>query len=90
MKSNVNLTVIQFHRLYTSSVLRKVRTTAVILLLNLLSYSALLAQDITVRGKVTGEAGVAISNVSVVVKGTNKGTTTGVDGTFSIVAAKRE
>jgi TonB-dependent starch-binding outer membrane protein SusC len=88
MKSNVNLTVIQFHRFCKSSMLRKARTAAVILLVNLFSYSALLAQDITVRGKVTNEAGVAISNASVVVKSTNKGTTTGADGTFSIVAAK--
>src|SRR4026207_770683 len=88
MKSNVNPIVIQFHRLCESSLLKKARAMAVILLLNLLSHSALLAQDITVRGKVTDDAGVAISNASVVVKGTAIGTTTGTDGAFTIVAPR--
>ena len=42
------------------------------------------AQDRTVTGKVTDDKGNPISNVSVVVKGTNKGTTTDSDGIYSI------
>ncbi|MCZ2222269.1 MAG: TonB-dependent receptor [Chitinophagales bacterium] len=38
----------------------------------------------TVTGKVTDEAGAAIANASVVVKGTTIGTTTANDGTFSL------
>jgi TonB-linked SusC/RagA family outer membrane protein len=38
----------------------------------------------TVTGKVTDAAGKPLSNVSVVVKGTKLGTTTGSDGTYSI------
>jgi TonB-linked SusC/RagA family outer membrane protein len=40
--------------------------------------------DVTVRGKVTGEGGVALAGVSIVVKGTNIGTTTNNDGNFSL------
>lgn len=37
-----------------------------------------------VTGKVTGDAGVALQGVSVQVKGTNRGATTGEQGTYSI------
>jgi TonB-linked SusC/RagA family outer membrane protein len=40
----------------------------------------------TVTGKVTNEKGEGLSNVSVLVKGTGRGTTTGADGSFSINA----
>jgi len=42
--------------------------------------------DVVIRGKVTGEGGAALSGVSVQVKGSTNGTTTNVDGTFSITA----
>ena len=42
------------------------------------------AQDVTVTGKVNDEAGTGIPGVNVVVKNTTRGTTTDVDGNFSI------
>jgi TonB-dependent starch-binding outer membrane protein SusC len=47
--------------------------------------SQLLAQNRTVKGKVTDDKGAAIPNASVVVKGTTNGTSTEQDGTFTIV-----
>lgn len=44
------------------------------------------AQQKTITGKVTGDAGVPLSGVSVLVKGTTTGTTTGSDGTYSVRA----
>lgn len=46
----------------------------------------MMAQQKTITGKVTGENGAAISGASVLVKGTNVGTQTAADGTFSISA----
>ncbi|MBO9563029.1 MAG: TonB-dependent receptor [Niastella sp.] len=46
--------------------------------------SSLLAQNRTITGKVTDEKGTPIPNVSVLVKGTQVGTTTKSDGTYSI------
>ena len=43
--------------------------------------------DITVTGKVADENGMALPGVSVLVKGTQKGTVTNADGTFSIAVA---
>jgi TonB-linked SusC/RagA family outer membrane protein len=43
-----------------------------------------IAQTRTVSGRVTDEKGNSLSNASVVVKGTNIGTTTGPDGSFSL------
>lgn len=40
--------------------------------------------DKTIRGRITDEKGTALAGVSVVVKGTNKGTNTDVDGNFSL------
>ena len=54
------------------------------LFLLLLISIASVAQNKTVRGKVTGEKGEAISKASVVVKGTKLGTTTNDNGEFSI------
>src|SRR5690348_13342262 len=39
----------------------------------------------TVSGKVTDEKGNPLANVSVVVRGTNTGTTTKLDGTYSLL-----
>jgi TonB-linked SusC/RagA family outer membrane protein len=50
----------------------------------LVAVTQLLAQNKTVIGKVTDEKGVPIANASVVVKGTTKGVTTSVDGSFSL------
>ena len=46
--------------------------------------SSLLAQTRTITGKVVDAAGQPVPNVSVLIKGTNTGTTSGADGTFSI------
>ena len=40
--------------------------------------------DVTVRGRVTGEGGAALAGASVVIKGTNTGTSTNSEGNFSI------
>ncbi|WP_207508562.1 SusC/RagA family TonB-linked outer membrane protein [Telluribacter humicola] len=40
--------------------------------------------DVTVRGTVTDETGAPLPGVSILVKGTSRGTTTDVNGTFSI------
>lgn len=40
--------------------------------------------DVVIRGKVTGEAGVALAGASVVVKGTTRGTTTNNEGNFTL------
>ncbi|MBD0257987.1 MAG: TonB-dependent receptor plug domain-containing protein, partial [Cytophagales bacterium] len=42
------------------------------------------AYEIGVRGRVTGETGEGLPGVNVLVKGTNTGTTTGADGTYSL------
>ena len=46
------------------------------------------AQDVTIKGKVTGEAGAPLAGVSISLKGTSKGTTTDNNGNFSISAVK--
>lgn len=46
----------------------------------------ILAQNITVRGRVTSEASEAVPNASVTVKGTNTGTATNSNGNFEISA----
>lgn len=47
-------------------------------------HSALLAQNRTISGKVTSDNGLPLPNVSVVIKGTNTGTTTDANGAFSL------
>jgi hypothetical protein len=42
------------------------------------------APDKTVAGKISDDKGVPLSNVSVLLKGTKKGTTTNLNGEFSI------
>ncbi|RYY55165.1 MAG: SusC/RagA family TonB-linked outer membrane protein [Chitinophagaceae bacterium] len=46
--------------------------------------SAIFAQTRTITGKLVDEAGSPVPNASVIAKGTNVGTTTKVDGTFSL------
>ncbi|GAB2796231.1 TonB-dependent receptor [Rhabdobacter roseus] len=41
--------------------------------------------DITVTGKVTDERGEMLPGVSVLIKGTNRGTTTDIDGSYTVV-----
>src|SRR4051812_6029944 len=50
----------------------------------LLISAQLLAQNRTVSGKVTDDKGNGVANASVLIKGTNAGTTTGTDGSFSL------
>lgn len=50
--------------------------------------SSMEKQDIRVTGKVTGANGIALSGVSVQVKGTATGTSTDNDGQYSITAAE--
>jgi len=50
----------------------------------LLISAQLLAQNRTVSGKVTDDKGNGVANASVLIKGTNAGTTTGADGNFSL------
>ncbi|HTE25141.1 SusC/RagA family TonB-linked outer membrane protein [Flavitalea sp.] len=52
----------------------------------LLATTQLLAQNRTLSGKVTSSDGSPIPNVSVLVKGTNIGTTTTTDGSYSLSA----
>ena len=47
-------------------------------------YANLAAQSRTITGKVTDDKGVAIANASVIVKGSNIGTTSKPDGTFTL------
>jgi TonB-linked SusC/RagA family outer membrane protein len=53
----------------------------------LLIFLSVSAQNRTVAGKVTDSAGSPLSNVSVQVKGTNKGTFTDANGTYNISVA---
>lgn len=46
------------------------------------------AQDVTVTGKVTADDGSALPGVSVVLKGTTKGTQTNANGNYTIAATK--
>ncbi|MFY7839050.1 MAG: TonB-dependent receptor plug domain-containing protein, partial [Lacibacter sp.] len=60
-------------------------TLAIAVLLQLLFFTgSAVAQNVTVKGKVTNEQGSPIEGASVVVKGTTNGTTTDNTGSFSI------
>jgi len=64
------------------------RKLLLLLFLCLLSSGLLTAQDRTISGKVIDvKTGEALPGVSVSIKGTTKGTITGVDGTYSIQAS---
>ena len=64
--------------------LKNVLKTTLLLLLFLAVGGSLYAQDLAVKGKVTDDGGEAILGVSVTVKGTQRGTITNVEGTYSI------
>ena len=67
-----------------------IKKTLVVLLFAIIGISAS-AQDRTVTGKVTDEKnGAPLVAASVTVKGTNNGTTTAADGTFSINVASNQ
>jgi len=67
-----------------------IKKTLVVLLFAIIGISAS-AQDRTVTGKVTdAKDGAPLVAASVAVKGTNKGTTTSADGTFSINVASNQ
>ena len=51
--------------------------------------NALIAQDIKITGKVTGESGEPLSGVSISVKGTSIGTSTDNNGNFTITAPEK-
>ena len=71
-----------------SSKLRFRHFTAVLLSVSLLFLThQTFAQEKTVTGKVTDEAGVTLPGVSIVVKGTSLGTVTDADGNFSLTVS---
>ncbi len=49
--------------------------------------AAIRVPEVVIRGKVTGEGGMALAGASVQIKGTTTGTSTDNDGNFSITAA---
>ncbi|MES2894313.1 MAG: TonB-dependent receptor [Bacteroidota bacterium] len=57
------------------------------MLLNLLYAPALFAQQLTVTGKVTTETGEPLSGASVIVRGSQNGTTTDQNGMFSLAVS---
>ncbi len=62
----------------------KSKTLYLIAFLLLVAQSVLLAQNITVKGTVKSNDGTTMPGVSVVLKGTTTGTTTGPDGKFFV------
>ena len=60
------------------------RKVVMLIMAIVLSTSHLWAQQRTITGKVTDDKGAPIPSASIVVKGTNFGTTTASDGSFSI------
>src|SRR4051812_42663996 len=60
------------------------RKLILLILYVLFSTAELMAQNRTVTGKVTDAGGIPMSGISVTVKGTTIGTSTGIDGSFSI------
>src|SRR5690242_15362792 len=60
------------------------RKSILLILCSLALTAGVMAQTRTVIGKVTDSKGVPLSSISVVVKGTNIGTTTDLEGAFSL------
>ncbi len=60
------------------------RITSLIVCLMLFGFQLIMAQDIQVSGKVTGEDGSPLPGVSVVVKGSTTGIATDVNGDYSL------
>jgi TonB-dependent starch-binding outer membrane protein SusC len=69
--------------------------TSMLMVLALILFSAhssiaeIIPQEITVRGKVMDDANTPIPGVNILLKGTTVGTTTDVDGSYSIVVPDR-
>ena len=59
-----------------------------ILTILFLSAISLLAQDVSVRGKVTDANDVPLAGVNVIIKGTTNGTNTDADGSFALTGRK--
>ena len=57
-----------------------------LLLLSFLFAAAFVQAQVTISGKVTGKGNTAVSNASVVIRGTASGTSTDADGNYSITA----
>lgn len=62
----------------------------VLIILLLASCLTAFAQEKTVSGKVTDDLNLPLPGVSILVKGTNKGTTTDIDGKYSIRLSKEQ
>ena len=62
----------------------------VLTLLMLFVVQSSFAQQQTITGKITDEKGLVLPGVSIVVKGTNRGTTSDFDGNYSIRASVGE
>jgi len=61
------------------------RITSMLVCLLLFGFTAIYAQDIQLKGKITSaEDGSALPGVSVVVKGTSTGVATDVNGNFAL------
>src|SRR5687767_5845326 len=60
------------------------RLLSIVLGMLLISAQVLAQNNRTISGRVTDEKGTAVSNASVIVKGTNIGTVTAPDGSFSL------
>lgn len=65
------------------------KTMMLMLTVLVLSVQSLLAQNKTLTGKVTDNNGAPIAGASVMEKGTNNGTFTGQDGTFSLAVSDK-
>jgi TonB-dependent starch-binding outer membrane protein SusC len=64
----------------------KRKTLLITAFLFMMAQTALFAQTVTVKGTVKSGDGTTLPGVSVVLKGTSTGTTTGIDGKYSISA----
>jgi TonB-dependent starch-binding outer membrane protein SusC len=73
-------------KLVLLSRLLKATACVAVILFGLLGGAPAYAQNRTISGRVTNEAGAPVARASVVVKGTTTGTTTDDNGEFSIVA----
>ena len=56
----------------------------IFLLTSMFSLLFVSGQNRTITGKVTDEKGTPLANASVIIKGTNLGTSTSADGSFSL------
>ncbi len=63
-------------------ILKRMKALPILLLLFITTASTTYAQSTSVKGKVTNEKSEAVPNISILVKGTSKGTTTDENGNF--------